>query len=274
MILSVYGCCSRNRFRSSARRRLGTYFAHCGQGGPSRFGRIRPSCTAPAAGACCTLYSTCCWRLLTFKRTKGEANAAFRADLLAGIAWIHLHHADLRAVLKRISADHLSRLALVLGLDVAADGLLAHWPQLLARRVFSRSVLGSTPVKRKAVNVEAEDQIRKPHASQLEDRVEHSLAGEKKQSLDKQSKRLKSGKKAPAVSSRGGDSASGSASASDSSSDGSVVVIMMETLPTELMPAQLGNGQLWTRLRRFGGDDLRSEVAPDRHNRAGYSCAI
>jgi hypothetical protein len=206
---------------------------------------------------------------LTFKRTKGEANVAFRADLLAGIAWLHLYHADLGAVLKRISADQLSRLALALGLDVAANGLLAHWPQLLA--TLSRSVPGSTPVTRKAANVEAEGQIKKPHAPQPDDGVDHSQAGEKEQSLDKQLKRLKSGKKAPVVSSLGGDSASGSTSASDSSSDGGVVV--METLPAELMPAQLGHGLDFDALvattcaRKWLPTD-------DRHNGSGYSCAI
>ena len=66
-----------------------------------------------------------------FKKQKGEANVAMRADLLAGLALLHTHHHDAGPLATVLTIAQHQTLAKALGLDFVAHGTDASWPVLL-----------------------------------------------------------------------------------------------------------------------------------------------
>jgi hypothetical protein len=85
----------------------------------------------------------------SFKKTRGDANVAARADLLAGLALLHTHHGNLGPLLAALPAAQQQILADALELDFEAFGADASWPTLLSRRVIAWKAPGLTPQKRR-----------------------------------------------------------------------------------------------------------------------------
>ena len=82
------------------------------------------------------------------KRGKSEAAVAARADLLAGIVWLHINHTTLNTDLARASPDQQRLLAAALGLNYDELSALPSWPVVLERRLLHKLLPGNTPVKR------------------------------------------------------------------------------------------------------------------------------
>ncbi len=97
-----------------------------------------------------------------FKKQKGDANVAMRADLLAGLALLYTHHHDAGPLATVLTIAQHQTLAKALGLNFVAHGTDASWPVLLARRIVSRQVPGHTLKRRKLAQDGAGSQIRKP----------------------------------------------------------------------------------------------------------------
>ena len=64
----------------------------------------------------------------TFKKTRGDANVAVRAELLAGLALLHTHHLDLAPLLAALSSPQQLCLATALDLDFPSLGADPTWP--------------------------------------------------------------------------------------------------------------------------------------------------
>ena len=167
-----------------------------------------------------------------FKKTRGDIHAAARADLLAGLALLHTHHADLGPVLPNLSAAQQERLAIALGLDFKALGALASWPALMARRTIAHMAPGLTPLKRRPDSSAADGQIIKPGGSSQQPEPPAPDASKKKQ------------KKKAEAAERAKVSSSADSSGGDSDSDLEIVSPPSErAIPAaELMPAELGFG--------------------------------
>ena len=101
---------------------------------------------------------------VSFKKNKGAAGAAARVDLLAGVVWLHMHHATMNTSLAVVSEAQQRRLAAALRLDYDTTSKLATWPEHVARRIVSQKDPGDTPKKRPAVDpaLDGHGQIRKP----------------------------------------------------------------------------------------------------------------
>ena len=98
-----------------------------------------------------------------FKKTRGDANIAVRAELLAGLALLHTHHRDLAPLLAVLSSAQQLCLATALALDFPTLGADPAWPTLVARRIIAKKAPGLTPKKRRPAAADApEGQIQKP----------------------------------------------------------------------------------------------------------------
>ena len=164
----------------------------------------------------------------TFKTTKSKAQVAARADLLAGLALLHTHHANPVALATVLSIAQHQTLATALDLDFKAHGATDSWPAMLARRALSKQMPGQSPKKRKSAPSGADGQIQKPGAGGAQ--AGSADAGKGAPS----SKKQKTASKAAAASSSDASEAA--------SSDGDVVAPSPDPAVTELMPDELGSG--------------------------------
>jgi hypothetical protein len=171
-----------------------------------------------------------------FKSTKGKAQVAARADLLAGLALLHTHHADPVALATVLSIAQHQTLATALDLDFQAHGSVASWPAMLARRALSKQMPGQSPKKRKPASSSADGQIQKPGDGGAQ--ANSADAGKGPSS----SKKQKTASKAKAASSSDASEAASSDGDADASSPGPAV--------TELMPDELGSGPAFDALVR------------------------
>ena len=99
------------------------------------------------------------------KRGKTAEAIASRADLLAGLTWLHTNHATLPIDLARASTSQQKTLADALLLDYDELSKLATWPTMVARRVLQKLLPGNTPIKRaRSADSSGDGQIVKPGA--------------------------------------------------------------------------------------------------------------
>ncbi len=84
-----------------------------------------------------------------FKKTCGDAHIADRAELLAGLALLHMHHLNLQPLVAALTVAQQLSLATALELDFQAFGTDASGATMLARRIVSKQAPGLTPKKRR-----------------------------------------------------------------------------------------------------------------------------
>ena len=196
-----------------------------------------------------------------FKKTRGDANVAVRAELLAGLALLHTHHLDLAPLLAALSPPQQLCLATALDLDFPSLGADPTWPTLVARRIVAKQAPGLTPKKRRPAAADApEGQIQKPGGAP-------PPPPQPAPGADRQKRK----KKAAAA---GGAQIPSSAESSADGSGSDVEVLQPPPAPVgpiapgDLMPAELGCGPAFDALvaagcaRRWLGTDLMEQSIP------------
>ena len=179
-----------------------------------------------------------------FKKTRGDANVAARAELLAGLALLHTNHRDLAPLLATLSSAQQLCLATALDLDFPLLGADPTWPTLVARRVTAKKAPGLTPKKRRPAAADApEGQPQRP-------------GGVPKLPLRSVPDADRPQKKAKGSAERTSTSASGDSSAGDSGSDVELTqpppAPGRPGAPGTLMPAALGCGPAFDALVSAG----------------------
>jgi hypothetical protein len=98
------------------------------------------------------------------KFQRGKAHKDKRADLLAGIRWLHASHDVIAAELLRASPEQQRCIALGLSIEDKFDehGKLPAWPALVLWRLLAFAVPGGTPIKRSVPAEPPVEQIVKP----------------------------------------------------------------------------------------------------------------